>query len=81
MSLLAQSGRASRAGECLLLSEKQTSRGKAATSGFDPDVWSGRALQVDFAELAVSGLASMYPAFDWSICSGPSWISARVRSR
>jgi hypothetical protein len=47
---------------------------------FDPHVWSGRALQVDFAELAVSGLASMYPAFDWSICSGPSWISARVRS-
>jgi hypothetical protein len=34
-----------------------------------------------FAELAVSGLASMYPAFDWSFCSGPSWISARVRSR
>jgi len=26
------------------------------------------------------GLASMYPAFDWSICSGPSWISARMRS-
>src|SRR5262249_38831616 len=27
------------------------------------------------------GLASMYPAFDWSLlCSGPSWISARVRS-
>src|SRR5260221_11356833 len=24
------------------------------------------------------GLASMYPAFDWSLsCSGPSWISAR----
>src|SRR6266446_6308919 len=23
----------------------------------------------------------MYPAFDWSLlCSGPSWISARVRS-
>jgi hypothetical protein len=45
------------------------------------NVWSGRALQVDFAELAVSGLASMYPAFDWSVCCpGPSWISARVRS-
>jgi len=53
----------------------------ASISHFDPDAWSGRALQVDFAELAVSGLASMYPAFDWSICSGPSWISARVRSR
>lgn len=34
-----------------------------------------------FAELAVSGLASMYPASDWSVVySGPSWISARVRS-
>jgi hypothetical protein len=34
-----------------------------------------------FAELAVSDLASMYPASDWSVlCSGPSWISARVRS-
>jgi len=45
------------------------------------NVWSGRASQVDFAELAVSGLASMYPASDWSVLfSGPSWISARVRS-
>jgi hypothetical protein len=26
------------------------------------------------------GLASMYPAFDWSMCSRPSWISARMRS-
>ena len=33
----------------------------------DPNVWSGRALQEDFVELAVSGLASMYPAFDWSV--------------
>ena len=33
-----------------------------------------------FVDQVVSGLASMYPAFDWSICSGPSWISARVRS-
>ena len=32
----------------------------------DPDVWSGRASQEAFVELAVSGLASMYPAFDWS---------------
>ena len=43
-------------------------------------VWSGRALQENFVELAVSGLASMYPASDWSACSWPSWISARVRS-
>ena len=25
---------------------------------------------MDFAELAVSGLASMYPAFDWSVAPG-----------
>ena len=35
-----------------------------------PHVWSGRALQEDFVELAVSGLASMYPASDWS-CFAP----------
>jgi hypothetical protein len=34
-----------------------------------------------FVELAVSGLASMYPASDWSVLRfGPSWVSARVRS-
>src|ERR1700683_5030124 len=26
------------------------------------------------------GLASMYPASVWSVCSGPPWISARLRS-
>jgi hypothetical protein len=36
----------------------------------DPDVWSGRALQEVFVELAVSGLASMYPVSDWS-CFAP----------
>ena len=39
----------------------------AGNDANDPFVWSGRALQVDFAKLAVSGLASMYPAFDWSV--------------
>lgn len=32
-------------------------------TGFDPDVWSGRASQERFVELEVKGLASMYPAF------------------
>ena len=32
----------------------------------DPNVWSGRALQEISDELVASGLASMYPAFDWS---------------
>ena len=31
-----------------------------------PYVWSGRALQEVFVELAFSGLASMYPVSDWS---------------
>src|SRR5258708_17885326 len=35
-----------------------------------------------FRRIGGGGLASMYPASDWSVlCSGPSWISARVRSR
>ena len=29
----------------------------------DPDVWSGRAID----ETVASGLASIYPAFDWSV--------------
>jgi len=44
--------------------------GRSHKDAIDPDVWSGRALQVDFAELAVSGLASMYPVSDWS-CFAP----------
>ena len=39
-------------------------------SGFDPHVWSGRALQEVFVELAFSGLASMYPVSAWS-CFAP----------
>ena len=63
-----------------LLGVNRTWRGQPNFVENDPNVWSGRALQVDFSELAVSGLASMYPAFDWSVCcSWPSWISARVR--
>jgi hypothetical protein len=37
---------------------------RSAPRSYPTDVWSGRASQVDFAELAVSGLASMYPASD-----------------
>ena len=63
------------------IADKQGQLALPASAAIDPYVWSGRALQVDFADLAVSGLASMYPASDWSVlCSGPSWISARVRS-
>jgi hypothetical protein len=38
-----------------------------SSSASDPNVWSGRALQEDFDELAVSGPASMYSASDWSL--------------
>jgi hypothetical protein len=41
-----------------------------AKTDFDPHVWSGRALQEDFSEFeGCGGLASMYPAFDWSLCA------------
>jgi hypothetical protein len=47
----------------------------------DPIVWSGRASQEVSSICRLCGLASMYPASDWSVlCSGPSWISARLRS-
>jgi hypothetical protein len=38
----------------------------------DIDVWSGRALQEVLVEMSACGLASMYPASDWSSsCSRP----------
>src|SRR5262249_5457917 len=33
----------------------------------DPNVWSGRASQEVFIDLSACGLASMYPASDWSV--------------
>ena len=63
------------------LPANRTYRRHGPNDANDPNVWSGRASQEVFAEMAVSGPASMYPAFDWSsLCSGPSWILARVRS-
>ena len=47
---------------------------------FDPNVWSGRAVQEDFVELVVSGLASMYPAFLWSVLLAIMDISAHASS-
>jgi len=50
-------------------------------SANDPNVWSGRALQEDFDGLVVSGLASMYPAFDWRVVLRAIMdISARASS-
>jgi hypothetical protein len=45
-------------------------RGPRASVANDPNVWSGRAYQEDFDELAVSGLASMYQTSDWSLALG-----------
>jgi hypothetical protein len=50
-----------------LLGVKRTPRISTIASASDPNVWSGRALQENFVELTVSGLASMYPASDWSV--------------
>src|SRR5215475_9964198 len=38
-----------------------------ATAARDPIVWSGRASQEVFIDLSACGLASMYPASDWSV--------------
>ena len=47
------------------LPPERTYWGHAWIVEIDPDVWSGRALQEGFVELAVGGLASTYPASGW----------------
>jgi hypothetical protein len=42
-------------GRCWTKSGQRGLKSCDGSDAFDPDVWSGRALQVDFAELAVSG--------------------------
>jgi hypothetical protein len=65
--------------EGLLISAKPTQGDHIGID--DPNVWSGRAVQEVFVDPGGCGLASMYPASDWSVlCSEPSWISARLRS-
>ena len=51
-------------------SSRRTLPGHRQIDAFDPDVWSGRALQEVFVDLVVSGLASMYPVSSWS-CFAP----------
>src|SRR5438045_9362915 len=47
-------------------------------TGFDPMY--GPAVRCKrFRRLGGCGLALLYPASDWSVRSGPSWISARIR--
>jgi len=48
-------------------------------SHFDPNVWSGRALQ-ESSSSCLCGLASMYPAFDWSLLLAIMDISALASS-
>ena len=51
------------------------------TSSFVDPMYGPAVRRKRFSQSGGSGLASMYPAFDWSVCCPwPSWISARVRS-
>jgi hypothetical protein len=38
-------------------------------SGFDPSVWTGRALQAECEKMEGFGLAHLYPALAWSVCA------------
>ena len=44
--------------------------GGAEADAFDPEVWSGRAWQEVSSMCRHCGLASMYPAFAWSVAPG-----------
>src|SRR6266567_1467486 len=57
-----------------LLGVNRTKSPRARIDEIDPDVWSGRASQEVFVEVTVSGLASMYPASDWSAL----WLRATM---
>ncbi|MCP3464697.1 hypothetical protein [Bradyrhizobium sp. CCGUVB23] len=46
----------------------------------DPDVWSGRAVQEDFDDPVDAVLHQCIRPLLGAQCSGPSWISARMRS-
>ena len=52
--------------QCPSSVEERTRRRHGLNDANDPYVWSGRASQEVLVELVASGLASMYPAFDWS---------------
>ena len=67
---LAPNGHADPLSDVRYWDEQRTTFARGEFSGFDPDVWSGRALQEVFVELAFSGLASMYPVSAWS-CFAP----------
>jgi hypothetical protein len=45
--------------------------GGLKSGAYDPYVWSGRAVQEVFLDPGDDGLASMYPACDWSM-----WLPA-----
>src|SRR5262249_22747980 len=47
------------------------SRGCRLVRILDRNVWCGRALQESFVDLSACGLASMYPASDWSVLCAP----------
>src|SRR6202008_1797970 len=49
-------------------------------SAHDPNVWSGRALQEVFVDPADTVLHQCIRPLLGALCSGPSWISARMRS-
>ena len=62
------------------LGGKQTPSERVDNDANDPKCMVRPCVARGFIDPADNGLASMYPASDWSVCSGPSWISARVRS-
>ena len=54
-------------------------RAVASTDGVCHNVCLGRALQDGLSRATNVRAASMYQVSKWSICSGPLWVSARIR--
>ena len=56
-----------------LLQQYRVNSGKHLLSlsflGFDPTVWTGRAVQAECEQMEGVGLAHLYPALAWSVCA------------
>ena len=77
---LARTRRAGMSAIAPLLGDERTRREHRETDAHDP-MYGPAVRRRRFPRSGGCGLASMYPASGWSVlCSGPPWISARLRS-
>jgi len=79
-TLSAPNGHADPIERCPLLGAKRKTSARSEHFAFWPNVWSGRALQEVSSSWHQRSCINVSGLWLELFCSGPSWISARVRS-